>query len=59
MTNSEIRNIIDELVHSERDREILKRRFIDGIKYEPLAEEYEMSRAQIIRIVKRWETALK
>ena len=59
MTNSEIRNIIDELVHSERDREILKRRFIDGIKYEPLAEEYDMSRTQIVRIVKRWEMALK
>ena len=59
MTNSEIRNIINEFVHSERDREILKRRFIDGIKYELLAEEYDLSRAQIIRIVKRWEMALK
>ena len=59
MTNSQIRELIDEHVHSQRDREILKRRFIDGIKYEPLAEEYDLSRAQIVRIVKRNEMILK
>ena len=59
MTNSQIRELIDEYVHSQRDREILKRRFIDGIKYEPLAEEYDLSRAQIVRIVKRNEMILK
>ena len=52
-TNSQIRDLIDEHIHSERDRNILKRRLIDGIRYEPLAEEYDMSRAQIVRIVKR------
>ena len=30
-TNSQIRALIDEYIHSERDRAILKRRFIDGI----------------------------
>ena len=42
-TNSRIREIIGEYIHSERDREILCRRLIDGITYERLAEEFELS----------------
>lgn len=42
-TNSQIRELIDEYIHSERDRKILKRRLIDGICYEPLAEEFDIS----------------
>lgn len=58
-TNSQMRELIDEHIHSKRDREILKRRFIDGVHYEPLAEEYDMSRAQIVRIVKRGESVFE
>ena len=54
-TNSEIRNLIDEYIHSERDRAILKRRLIDGICFESLAEEFDMSVAQVKRIVYRGE----
>lgn len=50
-TNSQIDHLIDEYIHSERDRRILKRRLIDGICYEPLAEEFDMSDRQIKRIV--------
>lgn len=50
-TNSEMRALIDEYIHSERDRKILKRRLIDGICYEPLAEEFEMSVRQMKAIV--------
>lgn len=50
-TNSQICKIIDEYIHSERDRDILKRRLIDGILFEPLAEEFEMSVRQVKRIV--------
>lgn len=42
-TNSEITALIDEYIHSERDRAILKRRLIDGVCYEPLAEEFGLS----------------
>lgn len=49
-TNSQVRNLIDEHLHSERDRAILKRRMIDGIRFEPLAEEFDMSVVQIRRI---------
>jgi len=50
-TNSQIASLIDEYIHSERDRRILKRRFIDGIGYERLAEEMDMSVSQIKRVV--------
>lgn len=51
ITNSQIATIIDEYIHSERDRALLKRRFIDGICYEPLAEEFDLSVVQTKRIV--------
>ena len=50
-TNKEISDLIDLHIHSERDRMILKRRLIDGIRFEPLAEEMDMSVRQIKRIV--------
>lgn len=50
-TNSQIEHLIDEYIHSDRDRRILKRRFIDGICFEPLAEEFDMSDRQIKRVV--------
>lgn len=58
ISNSEIEHLIDEWIHSERDRRILKRRLIDGICYEPLAEEMGMSVIQIKRIVSKAEAKL-
>ena len=58
ITNSEIEKAIDEWIHSERDRKILKRRLIDGICYEPLAYEMDMSVRQIKAIVSRAEAKL-
>ena len=52
-TNSQIRELIDEHIHSERDRQILKRRMIDGICYEPLAEEFEMSVRGVKYLIRR------
>ena len=54
-TNSQMRALIDEYIHSERDRAIMKRRKIDGICFEPLAEEFQMSERQIKSIVYRCE----
>ena len=50
-TNSQIAELIDEHIHSERDRAILKRRLIDGICYEPLAEEFDLSVQRVKAIV--------
>ena len=49
--NSEIDRLIAEYIHSERGRKVLHRRLIDGIRIEPLAEEFDMSVSQIKRIV--------
>lgn len=57
-TNSQISHIIDEHIHNERDRKILKRRFIDGICYDPLAEEFDLSVRQIKNIVYKSEKIL-
>ena len=57
-TNSQIRDLITEYIHSERDRKILIRRLIDGITFEKLAEEQDMSVRQIKNIVYRDEEIL-
>lgn len=50
-TNSDITKIIDEFIHSRRDREILKARYIEGLTYENLSENFELSVTQIKRII--------
>ena len=50
-TNTRIREIIAEHIHSERNRAILERRLIDGITFEKLAEEFEISVSQVKRII--------
>lgn len=50
-SNSQISELIDEWIHSERDRAIMKRRLIDGLTHERLAEEFDMSVRQIKRII--------
>jgi hypothetical protein len=51
LSRSQISHLIDEWIFSERDRNILKRRLLDGICYEPLAEEFDLSVSQIKNIV--------
>ena len=53
-TRTEIENAINEYIvgkNAERDRQIMRRRLIDGICYEPLAEEFNLSVSQIKRII--------
>ena len=57
-TNSQVRSLIDEHIHSERDRAILCRRLIDGICLEALAEEFQLSRRQVWSIVNKGEAIL-
>lgn len=51
MPRSAVEHYIDEYCFNERNRRILKRRFLDGICFEPLAEEFGMSVRQIKTIV--------
>lgn len=57
-TNSQIKELIREHIHSERDRRILFRRLVDGITFEKLAEEFQMSPKQIRVIVHKQEGIL-
>lgn len=58
MTNTEIRERIAELIHSERDRRLLYRRFIDGIGIERLAEEHDLSVRQCNYIIKKGKSVI-
>lgn len=53
ISNTELSRIIDEWVKGERDRRIMKRRLIDCICYEPLAEEFDLSVQHIRSIVRK------
>lgn len=55
---SEVEHIIDEWIFNERDRNILKRRFLDGITYERLAEEFDLSTQGIKSIIYKWQKTL-
>ena len=54
ISNAEIREAIDNYVrgrNAERNRELLKRRIIDGVTLEKLAEEYALSVTQVKEII--------
>ena len=53
-TNSEMLLAIHEMIHSERDRQILRRRKIDGITIEKLSEEFDISVSQVKRILQKY-----
>lgn len=59
LTNSELAELISEHIHSERDRQILKLKLIDGYTYEKIAEIYEMSPRYIRSLVKKQTGRLK
>lgn len=50
-SRTELTEAIDEWILNERNRAILKRRLIDGICFEPLAEEFDLSVRQVKTIV--------
>jgi AraC-like DNA-binding protein len=57
-TNSQIKKLILEHIHSARDRKLLYRRLVDGITFEKLAEEFQLSDRQVKTIVYKGETVL-
>lgn len=44
-------HLIDQWIFKERDRKMLKRRLLDGVCYEPLAEEFDLSVQQTKTII--------
>ena len=57
-SRTEICEAIDEWILNEKHRAILKRRLIDGIVFDSLAEEFDMSPRQIKRIVYKAQETL-
>ena len=54
VSRSEIEHAIDEWIvgkYAERDRQLLRRRLIDGIVFERLAEEFDLSVRQTKKII--------
>lgn len=58
MDNYEIADAIDRCVRGERARKLLKRRLLDEICYEPLAEEFDISVSQLKRILTKSQEQL-
>lgn len=58
ISNSELSSLIDEWVKGERNRRIMKRRLIDYVCFEPLAEEFQLSVRQVKNIVNKNENII-
>ena len=50
-SRTEIIYLIDEWIFNERNRSIVKRKLLDGVTFERLAEEYDISIQQAKTIV--------
>lgn len=57
-TNSQIKALIDEHIHSQRDRDILFDRLVNGLVFEKLAEIHQLSPRQVRTIVHKGESIL-
>lgn len=55
---SELEHLINEWILNKRDRDVLKRRLLDGITYESLAFEFDLSVRHIKTIVYKSEDKL-
>jgi hypothetical protein len=58
LSRSQWEHLIDEYIFSERDRAIVKRKLLDDITFERLAEEYELSVQRTKAIVGESKTRL-
>jgi hypothetical protein len=58
LSYEEWERLIDSWIFDERNRKILKRRLLDGIKFEPLAEEFGLSVQQTKTIVYKCQAKL-
>lgn len=58
LPRSELEVLIDQWIMKKRDRDILKSRLLDGLTYEAIAEQYELSDRHVKRIVYKAEDRL-
>lgn len=58
LSRSQIEDLIEEWIFSERDRKILERRLLDGVTFDQLAAEFDLTARQIKNIVYKCEDRL-
>lgn len=47
LSRQQVLELIDSFIFHERNRQILRRRLLDGVAYEDLAEEFDLSVNQV------------
>lgn len=55
LSYQQLEKLIDEWILNERNRNIAKRRLLDGVCYEPLSREFKLSVRQVKNIVYKVE----
>ncbi len=58
LSRSQWEELIDEWIFSERDRDILKKRLLDGLTFERLAERFDLSTQRVCDIVYKAQAKL-
>ena len=58
ISRSELEHLIDEWILNERDRKVLKRRLLDGVIFESLAFEFDLSVRHVKTIVYKYQDKL-
>ena len=53
MSRTEIEYLVTEWVHNQRNRNIAKSRFLDGLTYESISEIYDLSVNQTKNIIQK------
>lgn len=58
LSRNDWHTLIEQWIFNERDRKILERRLLDGICFEPLAEEFDLSVRQVQKNVYKGQNKL-
>ena len=53
MSRTEIEYLVTEWIHNQRNRNIAKSRFLDGLTYESISELYDLSVNQTKNIIQK------
>ena len=60
LSRDQVENAIDQYIFNETDRQLLKRRLLDGLMYKQLSEEFHLCERQVKnRIYKAQEKLFK
>jgi len=57
-SNHRVREVVEEFIHSARDRALILDNMVDGLSYDELAGKYSMSYESVKDVMKKGKTAL-